>query len=105
MPCHENEDLPHYHLFVRSVPDSMVSIPELFRDDNVERDVDAATIGDIKTYLEDLLGWENPDKISLSWKGLILEPDTLLVRDVSVDGEKIALYVPNVKDPILATKK
>ena len=105
MPCHENEDLPHYHLFVCSVPGSMVSIPELFRDDNVERDVDAATIGDIKTYLKDLLGWENPDKISLSWKGVILEPDTLLVRDVSVDGEKIALYVPNVKDPILATKK
>ena len=91
MPCHENEDLPHYHLFVRSVPGSMVSIPELFRDDNVERDVDAATISDIK--------------ISLSWKDVILEPDTLLLRDVCVGSEKIALYVPNVKDPILATKK
>lgn len=105
MPCHENEDLPHYHLFVRSVPGSMVSIPELFRDDNVERDVDAATIGDIKMYLKDLLGWENPDKISISWKGAILEPDTLLLRDVCVDGEKIALYVPNIGDPILAIKK
>jgi hypothetical protein len=105
MPCHENEDLPHYHLVVRPVPGSMVSIPELFRDDSVERDVDAATIGDIKTYLKDLLGWDNPDNISLSWKSVVLEPDTLLVRDVCVDGEKIALYVPNMKDPILAIKK
>ena len=105
MPCHENEDLPHYHLVVRPVQGSVLTIPELFRDDNSERGVDAATIGDIKTYLEDLMGWDNPDKISLSWKGVILEPDTLLLRDVCVDGEKIALYVPNVKDPILATKK
>ena len=105
MPCHENEDLPHYHLFVRPVPGSMISIPELFRDDSVERYVDAATIGDIKTYLKDLLGWDNPDNISLSWKSVVLEPDTLLLRDVCVDGEKIALYVPNMKDPIIATKK
>jgi hypothetical protein len=83
----------------------MISIPELFRDDSAERYVDAATIGDIKTYLEDLLGWDNPDKISLSWKGVILEPDTLLLRDICVGGEKIALYVPNIGDPILATNK
>ena len=105
MPCHENEDLPHYHLVVRPVPGSMISIPELFRDDNAERYVDAATIGDIKTYLKDLLGWDNPVNISLSWKGAVLEPDTLLLSDVCVGGEKIALYVPNIGDPILAAKK
>ena len=105
MPCHENEDLPHYHLVVRPVRGSMISIPELFRDDNAEREVDAATIGNIKTYLKDLLGWDNPDNISLSWKGAVLEPDTLLLRDVCVGGEKIALYVPNIGDPIIATKK
>ena len=105
MPCHENEDLPHYHLVVRPVHGSMISIPELFRDDSVERYVDAATIGDIKTYLKDLLGWDIPDKISLSWKSVVLEPDTLLLRDICVGGEKIALYVPNIGDPILATNK
>jgi hypothetical protein len=70
MPYHENEDLPHYHLFVRSVPGSMISIPELFRDDNAERGIDADTIGDIKTYLEDLMGWDNPEKIVFRGKVL-----------------------------------
>jgi len=98
MPCHENEDLPHYHLLIRDPRASLYEIPVLFRDDCVERGVVAATVGNIKTCVRDLLGLHN---VSLSWKGVLLGPDTTLVRDLCVDGCALALYVPNKADPII----
>lgn len=101
MPCHENEDLPHYHLLIRDPMSALYEIPELFRDDCVERGVVAATVGDIKLCIRDLLGLNN---VSLSWKGVSLGPDTTLLRDVSVDGHMFALYVLNKAEPIQITK-
>lgn len=101
MPCHENEDLPHYHLLIRDPRSSLYEIPVLFRDNCIERGVVAATVGDIKSCIRDLLGLNN---VSLSWNGALLGPDTTLLRDVRVDGHMLALYVPNKAEPILITK-
>jgi hypothetical protein len=98
MPCHENEDLPHYHLIVMEEGGcTKYEIPVLFRDDT-----ESAMIMDIKVHIRNMLGFED---MRLLWKGRILEPDTLLVRDVCVDGEFLPLYVPNIKEPIVVVAK
>lgn len=98
MPCHENEDLPHYHLIVMEEGRcTKYEIPVLFRDDNKP-----AMIMDIKDHIRNILGLNN---MLLLWKGRILEPDTLLVRDVCVDGEFLPLYVPNIREPIVVVAK
>ena len=48
---HEHEDLPHYHLFVKSSRGSTNEMPARFSNTNLERNVDAATINDIKQYV------------------------------------------------------
>jgi len=102
MPCHENEDLPHYHLIVMEEGGcAKYEIPVLFRDDNSERNIESATICDIKAHISNILGL---DGMCLLWKGCVLEPDTLLVRDVCVDGEFLPLYVPNISEPIIVVK-
>lgn len=102
MPCHENEDLPHYHLIVMEEGGcAKYEIPVLFRDNN-DNNIKAAMICDIKEHIRNILGFEN---MCLLWKGCVLEPDTLLVRDVCVDGEIFPLYVPNIREPIVIVKK
>ena len=101
---HENKDLEHYHL--RVVRDyykySAIDIPELFKTTNKDRGVIAATVADIYVYIYDNYGNDEVVKSGdfyLSWKGYRLDP-SLEIANIEVDGEKIKLYVIDVKNPI-----
>ena len=73
MGGHEHEDLPHYHLFVKSSRGSTHEMPARFSNSNLERNVDASTINDIKEYVieEQLNRDENGihQPFTLFWKG------------------------------------
>ena len=104
--AHEHPELPHYHLFVRKASTgTTVEISELFRDSNPTYSINAGTIADIKERIKDQFFWANPDNICLSWRGTVLEPDTLEIGNIVVDQERIMLYKPDVKWPIIAYEK
>jgi hypothetical protein len=95
-----HQDLNHYHLMVR-YNDSSFEITEVFRHSNKSRNILAATVAEIKMSIQNRLEdkiKENP--FYLTWKGKKLEPDTLKLRDIEVDGEKLPMHVPNTKTPI-----
>jgi len=97
---HMHQDLNHYHLMVR-YNDYGFEITEVFRHSNKSRNILAATVAEIKMSiryrLEDKIK-ENP--FYLTWKGKKLEPDTLKLRDIEVDGEKLPMHVQNTKNHI-----
>jgi len=105
MGGHEHEDLPHYHLYIRSPRGTTYEIPARFANTNLERNVDAATIADIKEYVEsegvnrDKAGIQKP--YTLFWKGKKLEDSNVKLRKIVVEGEKLPLYRGNTKEPIV----
>ena len=95
-----HHDLNHYHLKVSyNGRDSEIS--EVFRHSNRGRNIPAATVSEIKTSIRDRFGDTLKDNLFyLTWKGRKLEPDTLKLRDIEVDGERLPMHVPNAKTPI-----
>ena len=100
---HEHEDLEHYHLLV--VRDYYkyggFEVPPLFK--NTERDVVSAKVADIYPFIYDRYG-ENDEIVKsgnfyLLWKDQRLDPE-MEIANVEVNGEKIKLYVPDMKNPI-----
>ena len=101
--AHFNEDLKHYHLLVQ-YGNRIFEISEVFRHSNKSRNISTATVGEIKTNIHGRFD-DDDDKIKnnnfyLMWKGKKLEPDTLKIRDIEVDGERLPLHLQNTKNPI-----
>ena len=95
-----HQDLNHYHLMVR-YNDYGFEISEVFRHSNQVRNILAATVAEIKRSIRDRFGDTLKDNhFYLTWKGRKLEPDTLKLRDIEVDGERLPMHVPNAKTPI-----
>lgn len=94
-------DLNHYHLKVR-YDEYAFEISEVFRHSNRVRNITAATVAEIKRSIRDRLEDTLKDNLFyLTWKGKKLEPDTLKLRDIEVDGERLPMHVPNAKTPIV----
>ena len=100
--AHFNEDLKHYHLLVQ-YGHRTFEISEVFRHSNKSRNIPTATVGEIKTNIHGRFDDDNEIKNNnfyLTWKGKKLEPDTLKIRDIEVDGERLPLHLQNIKNPI-----
>jgi hypothetical protein len=94
-------DLNHYHLMVKYNGYGF-EISEVFRHSNRVRNITAATVAEIKRSIRDRLEDKIKDNLFyLTWKGRKLEPDTLKLRDIEVDGERLQMHVPNAKTPIV----
>lgn len=96
---HDHPDLPHYHLCIRREYGGFEIPSPLFLNDCPERGVTAATLGDVKWYVNDRYSLESD--FYLCWKGVVLEPDTLKLSDIEVDGKRIRLYVPDPEEATL----
>ena len=94
---HPNDDLKHYHLQVKYGA-RVYEITEVFRHSNKPRDIDTATVAGIKEQIRSKVDEVKNNMFYLTWRGKKLEPDTLKIRDIKVDGETIPLYV--MKDQI-----
>ena len=95
---HDNEDLPHYHLFIKFPNGQTREMHEVFERSRLDRQVDSATINDIKNYVTDY-GITEP--FTLFWKGKKLEDTNVKLRQIVVEGEKLPLYHPNADNPIV----
>ena len=101
MGGHENEDLEHYHLYVKNANTGQTKeIPEVFKIGKRSRNVTSADVEEIKIYAAEKF-YLNPREIFLSWKGIKLEPNSLKLRNIEVDGERIPLYKQNIENPII----
>ena len=95
---HPNNDLKHYHLQVKYGA-RVHEITEVFRHSNKRRDIDTATVAEIKNKVQSKIDEVKNNIFYLTWKGKKLEPDTLKIRDIKVDGERLPLYTMK-EDPI-----
>ena len=95
---HPNDDLKHYHLQVKYGA-RVYEITEVFRHSNKPRNIDTATVAEIKNKVQSKVDGLEENNFYLTWKGKKLEPDTLKIRDIKVDGERLPLYVMK-EDPI-----
>lgn len=95
---HPNDDLKHYHLQVKYGA-RVHEITEVFRHSNKPRNVDTATVAEIKNKVQSKVDEVKNNIFYLTWKGKKLEPDTLKIRDIKVDGERLPLYTMK-EDPI-----
>jgi hypothetical protein len=95
---HDNEDLPHYHLFVKLPNGQTREMFEVFERSRLDRQVDSATINDIKNFVNDC-GITEP--FTLFWKGKKLEDNNVKLRQIVVEGTKLPLYHPNADNPIV----
>lgn len=99
--AHDHQDLPHYHLgvFYRHAngANTCFEIPSpLFRDDCLERDVYAATVADVRDYVRDRCFGDDPDPVFyITWRGLVLNANTMRLADIEVEGQRIRLYIPD----------
>jgi len=92
MPNHDNEDLKHYHLktSVISTPGSGGTTKEilLFKYTNTSKKrtvhEKAATIADLKERIKEIYNFDAEQAFFLTWKGYLLEPDELKIRDIGV---------------------
>lgn len=101
---HFHADLKHYHLMVTKPGIGIQEISEVFRHSNKKRNILSATVGEIKRIIHSKFN-DDDEKIKnnnfyLTWKGKKLEPDTLKIRDIEVDGERLPLHTPNINNPI-----
>ncbi len=99
---HDHPDLPHYHLCIRRDYSGYggFEIPSpLFLNDCPERGVSAATLGDVKWYVRERYSLET--EFYLTWKGVVIGPDMMKLRDIEVDGQRIRLYVPDTEEATL----
>ena len=101
---HEDEDLPHYHLLIKSARGSTQEMSERFVNTHLDRSIDAGTIKDIQDFVidrglnEDTAG--TPQPFTLFWKGKKLEDSNIKLRKIVVEGKKLPLYKPN-EEPIM----
>lgn len=98
---HENEDLDHYHLYITNANTGQTKeLPEIFKVGKKSRNISSADVNLLKVYASEKF-YLNPNEIFLSWKGIKLEPDSLKLRDIEVNGERIELYKPDITNPII----
>ena len=96
---HPNEDLPHYHLYIKLPNGQTREIPEIFLHTTKDRGIKAATIRDIQGFVEDQIGPSKP--FTLFWKGKKMVDSEIKLRKIVVDKTKITPYKPTVEDPIV----
>ena len=99
---HEHEGLPHYHLFVKFPSGKSKELNVLFARSDLERDVNSATIQQLKNAVQDEFNSNGINKpFTLFWKGKKLEDSSVKLRQIIVDKTKLPLYYPNINDPIV----
>ena len=102
---HEDEDLPHYHLLIKSARGSTHEMYERFVNTHLDRNIDAGTIQDLQNFVidrglnEDTTG--TPQPFTLFWKGKKLEDANVKLRKIVVEGKKLPVYKPNMGEPIV----
>lgn len=102
MGGHEHQDLPHYHLYVKFPNGKTKEINVLFERSNLERNVNSATIQELKNIVQDEFNIHGINKpFTLFWKGKKLEDSSVKLRQIVVDKTKLPLYRPNVDYPIV----
>jgi len=92
MGGHPNENLPHWHLYVKLPSGSTVELKELFERSGVGKNshVVSGTVGDIYNLVEDRIG--NTKSFMLYWNGKKLDNRERKIRQIMVEGQKIPLY-------------
>jgi hypothetical protein len=102
---HEDEDLPHYHLLIKSARGSTHEMYERFVNSHLDRNIDAGTIQDLQNFVIDRgLNTDTtgtPQPFTLFWKGKKLEDSNVKLRKIVVEGKKLPVYKPNVGEPIV----
>jgi hypothetical protein len=89
---HEDEDLPHYHLLIKSARGSTHEMYERFVNSHLDRNIDAGTIQDLQNFVIDRgLNTDTtgtPQPFTLFWKGKKLEDSNVKLRKIVVEGKK-----------------
>lgn len=99
---HPNEDLPHYHLYIKLPSGATREMIETFERSDLSRNIDAGTIGSIQEFVKELLSHQGITKpFTLFWKGKKLEDSNIKLRQIVVDKTKLPLYKYNVEYPIV----
>ena len=102
MGGHEHEDLPHYHLLVKFPNGKTKEINVLFERSNLERNINSATIEQLKDIVQDEFNTYGINKpFTLFWKGKKLEDSSVKLRQIVVERTKLPLYRNNIEDPIV----
>lgn len=101
---HENEDLPHYHLLIK-IPRmggyQTFELPAMFARSDLSRKVTAAMVHNLNIRVREVLSTKGIFRpFVLIWKGRRLGTDTIKLRQIVVDGEKIPYHKPNIDAPI-----
>lgn len=101
MGGHQNENLPHWHLYIKLPTGQTKEMYELFERTGVGKDsqVNSGTIGDIYDYVEDQIGNSRP--FTLYWNGKKLDDRSRKLRQIMVEGTKIPLYNDSYNMPIV----
>lgn len=102
MGGHENENLPHWHLYIKTPRGQTFEMPELFERTGQGNDsmVNSGTVRDIQNFVTYRVGLE-PGTFTLYWKGKKLDNPDIKIRQIMVNGEKIPLYNNSAGDPIV----
>lgn len=99
---HPNEDLPHYHLYIKLPSGSTREMIETFERSDLSKNIDAGTIGSIQEFVKELLLQQGITKpFTLFWKGKKLVDTNIKLRQIVVDKTKLPLYKYNVEHPIV----
>jgi hypothetical protein len=100
---HQNEELEHWHLYIKLPSGRTMEIPELFVKTGVGRDspVISGTVGDIYNYVEDQLRTSRP--FTVYWNGKKLDDRSRKIRQIKVSGRTIPLYNDAVREPLVVS--
>lgn len=101
MGGHQNENLPHWHLYIKFPAGQTKEMPETFERSGIGRDssVTSGKVGDIYNYVEDELGNSRP--FTLYWNGKKLDNRERKIRQIMVEGQKIPLFNNTISQPII----
>lgn len=99
MSGHRNENLPHYHLYIKFPSGTTKEMPAVFQRSAVGIDGSekSATVQDIYNFVKDQYINE---PFTLYWKGKKLDNPNIKLRQIVVDSHKLVLYKP-INDPIV----
>lgn len=99
MSGHRNENLPHYHLYIKFPSGATKEMPAVFQRSAVGIDGSekSATVQDIYNFVKDQYINE---PFTLYWKGKKLDNPNIKLRQIVVDSHKLVLYKP-INDPIV----
>lgn len=100
MGGHRNENLPHWHLRIRMPSGATKEMPELFERTGVGKDsvVVSGKVSDIYDFVREQ-GITKP--FTLYWQGKKLDNYQTKIRQIMVQGSKIALYDSAADKPIV----